>query len=187
MVNRPVLLLHMALLAAAGAAPATAASQGASKADFLMEKYPVESLALGEQGTASFAVDLDVDARIDSCAVTGSSGYARLDAATCELIIAHAHFPPAQTPDGKKVATTRTGQVIWKLPEAYARNASLAPPPKRATAAELEAIKLFCRRTPVLNSMVKEKTHCLTSNEWERSRRYAEQDTQGFINPYHTE
>lgn len=187
MVSRPVFSAYAAFLVAGGSTAAVAASEPSSKADFLNDRYPAKSLALGEQGTVHFAVDLDVEARIDSCAVTGSSGYSRLDRATCDLIIAHARFPAAKTEDGKKVATTRTGQVIWKLPEAYARNAALAPPPQTFTVAELEAIKLFCRRTPALNSFIKEKTHCLTHSEWARARSYAEEEAQRMINPINTE
>jgi len=137
-----------------------------SMSDIMRANYPQESLARGEQGTVQFAVDLDADARIESCVVTKSSGYARLDSATCDLIVLHANFAPAEAEGGKRVATTRTGHVAWKLPPAYLANASRAPAPVQISAAELEKNRLFCRRMKAAGSFIKTKTHCLTRGEW---------------------
>src|SRR5690349_10279574 len=71
------------LVAAFAASPGTAATP----AEVMQSNYPRESLALGEQGAVNFSVELDEHARIESCVVTKSSGYARLDAATCDLIV----------------------------------------------------------------------------------------------------
>ena len=163
MTLRTFVALPAALISTALAiAPATAASMS----EIVQANYPQESLARGEQGTVHFAVDLDEDARIESCVVTRSSGYARLDAATCDLIVLHASFAPAATEDGKRVATTRTGRIAWNLPQPVLTRASLAPAPVEISAAELEKGRLICRRSQVAGSLIKSKAHCLTRSEW---------------------
>ena len=144
----------------------TSPAAAASMSEIMRASYPKESLARGEQGTVSFAVDLDEDARIESCVVTNSSGYARLDSATCDLIVLHANFAPAVAETGNRVATTRTGRISWRLPSAYLSNASLAPAPTQISADELEKGRLYCRRTQAAGSLVRLKTHCLTKDEW---------------------
>ena len=160
---------------------ATQASAEPAMSDIMRANYPPESLARGEHGAVQFAVDLDEDARIESCVVTRSSGYARLDAATCDLIVLHAKFAPAQTEDGKRVATTRTGRITWKLPTAYLANASLAPAPEQISAADLEANRLYCRRMQAAGSLIKAKRHCLTKSEWVTAETTMREEMEQFI------
>ena len=160
-------------------------SAASSMTEIMRSSYPQESLALGEQGTVEFAIDLDDKARIDSCLVTRSSGYARLDAATCDMLVLHAQFAPAQTEDGNAVATTRTGRVNWKLPAEYSQNAARAPRPASFTKAQLDAKRLICKRATATGSMLKTKAHCLTWVEWNEADAIAKEQVKKFINPTH--
>ena len=148
----------------------------------IAKNYPTESLARGEQGIASFAVELDSDANIDTCVITKSSGFPRLDAATCDLIVVHAQFAPAES-NGKRVATVRQGQIVWKLPEAYRENAKLAPQPKVVSAKELQAQKLICEKQKSTGSVVRSTTYCLTQNEWVAVRHDARLQVLRMLNP----
>ena len=156
--------------------------EASSTSSWIAKTYPKESLAQGEQGVVSFAVELNADAKIDSCVVTKSSGYRRLDRATCDLIVTHAQFAPAESA-GKRVATIRTGQVNWRLPSEYRQNARLAPPPAPLTAAELEADRLICSSSKSLGSLIKITTFCLTKAEWALARSEGQRQAEKFVNP----
>ena len=154
------------------------AANASKTASIIEENYPYEALQRGEQGVVHFSVDLNDRAEIDSCVVTKSSGYSSLDAATCDVIVKHAQFAPAEAA-GKRVATTRTGQMAWKLPEKYAANARLASKPVPQTAEELEKQRLLCQKSAKIGSIVKTVRFCLTRAEWAEGR----QLTQGSLNP----
>jgi TonB family protein len=177
MSKRQLLCLSFALVLTAGSTGAFAAGVNLS---ILRQNYPAESLALGEQGAVEFAVDLDEDARVDSCIVTRSSGYRRLDAATCDLIVEHARFARARA-DGQFVATTRTGRVVWRLPEGHRQNAARAPAPVNISKAELEAQRLYCRRALAPGSRTRLQTYCLTRDDWELARSYARRQIEEWM------
>ena len=150
------------------------AASSSKTVSIIEQNYPAESLAKGEQGLVAFAVDLDAAANIDSCVVTKSSGYPRLDAATCDVIVKHAHFSPAES-DGKRVATTRTGQMAWKLPKSYAANARFAGPPVPQTREQLEEQRLLCEKSDRVGSIVKKVVFCLTKTEWATGRKLTQE------------
>ena len=187
MVTRHALLLPIAAVMGGAITSTSAIGAASSVATFMAEKYPRQSLELGEQGTVGFTVELDADTRIDSCVVTESSGYVRLDEATCDVIVMFARFPEAKSDDGKVVATKRTGQLSWKLPEAYRHKAASAPPRQVVPAAQLEEQRLLCRRQPAMGSFLKLKTYCLTKREWTVADAELQKENERFINPYHTE
>ena len=170
----------IALADIAAGAPVTALASNTS--DWIAKTYPKESLAMGEQGLVGFAVELDADARIDTCVVTKSSGYRRLDRATCDLIVTHAHFAPAES-DGKRVATIRNGHINWRLPGEFRQNAALARPPAPITATELEADRLICTSSNAIGSLIKVTTFCLTKTEWAQARKEGQRQAEKFINP----
>ncbi len=182
MTLRKFTALSAALLSSLAATSVSAAS---TMSEVMRSSYPRESLALGEQGTVEFAIDLDEQARVDSCMVTRSSGYARLDEATCDLMVLNAKFAPAQTEDGTRVATTRTGRVTWKLPTEYSRNAARAPRPASFTRAQLQEKRLICRRSTQTGSLLKKQAHCLTSAEWTEADAIAKEQVKKFINSTH--
>jgi TonB family protein len=159
------------------ALPMSAVS-AADPSSIIEQNYPAESLSKGEQGVVEFAVDLDKDAGIDSCVVTRSSGYPLLDAATCDVIVKHAQFSPAES-GGKRVATTRAGRIAWKLPKSHAANARLASAPDFQTSEKLESQRLICQKSSRVGSLVKTVKFCLTQAEWSEGRHL----TQQSLNP----
>ena len=72
----------------------------------------------GLEGTVGFALAIGANGRVESCAVTASSGHAALDRATCDLVTKRARFEPAVSGrTGKPVAGAYRGRVQWVVPE----------------------------------------------------------------------
>ena len=168
-------------LISAGQGGWAAPSSSSPNSALMAQYYPRESLAQGEEGIVGFKIEIDRDARIESCAVTKSSGYPRLDAATCDLLVAHAHFSPAKS-DGDRVASAKVGQLVWKLPDTYRKSAA-APPPATVTTAELDAQRLVCKRSKLPGSLIRWKTYCLTRDQWGQATADAQQQGQDMISP----
>lgn len=94
------------------------------------DDYPTESLKKGEQGVVAYLLNIDEQGRITRCDITRSSGFARLDEASCRLLLRRGRFNPARDENGKPVASTYSGKVNWQIPGEYRFN---YPPPCRAT------------------------------------------------------
>lgn len=78
------------------------------------DDYPDASRRAEEQGVARVSLTITADGRVGACAVTQSSGFARLDEATCRVIQRRWRYNPA-TRDGKPVEATVTKAVRWRL------------------------------------------------------------------------
>ena len=159
-------MLQTLLLIASILAPDALAFQPSKNGEFIFSKYPPRALARGEQGAVRFRVDADKKGNVLGCKVTASSGFPRLDAETCELVVNHASFTPAIDNGGKARAATHDGLVNWRIPGATA----LAPN-KMASNAAVPA-KIICRRVEKTGSLVARSRLCLTQREWDR---YADQ------------
>jgi protein TonB len=105
------------LSAILAAAPAPAASDAArqAQANAALNVYPKESLANGEQGTVSYHVKIDSRGRATDCEITGSSGYERLDLATCAMLMDRAEFTPSRDERGHATRSTYDGKVVWRI------------------------------------------------------------------------
>jgi protein TonB len=68
-------------------------------------------------GTARFRLQIGTGGRVENCTITGSSGYAELDKATCDLVTRRARFDPAKDGSGAKVSGSYSSSVRWQLPE----------------------------------------------------------------------
>lgn len=79
--------------------------------------YPGVSLRRGEEGSASYSVSVGTDGKVKDCRVTRSTGFARLDEATCRFVTRRAKFNPAKDSRGATVSGTYSGQVTWRIPE----------------------------------------------------------------------
>lgn len=78
--------------------------------------YPSDAIRREEQGTTRFRLAVGPDGRVSDCAVTGSSGSAALDMATCRLMKSRARFSPARDSSGNAVADVVTNAISWRLP-----------------------------------------------------------------------
>lgn len=79
------------------------------------DDYPLESVRLGEQGGVRFIVDVTTDGYAINCRVTSSSGFERLDAATCPMVVKRARFTPYSLQEGETALQTYTSVVHWEL------------------------------------------------------------------------
>lgn len=68
-------------------------------------------------GTARFRLEIAADGRVTDCAITGSTGHAALDTATCRLLEQRARFEPARNAKGDAVAGSFANAVRWELPD----------------------------------------------------------------------
>lgn len=68
-------------------------------------------------GTARFRLEIAADGRVTQCAITGSTGHAALDTATCRLLEQRARFEPARNAKGDAVPGSFANAVRWELPD----------------------------------------------------------------------
>jgi TonB family protein len=110
-------LASFAFLSAILAAPVPATSDAArqAEANAALNLYPKESLDHGEQGTVSYHVKIDSRGRATDCEITGSSGYERLDLATCAMLMERAQFTPGRDERGHASRSTYDGKVVWRI------------------------------------------------------------------------
>ena len=105
----------VSVLLAAMAAGATAAAADTpdrqAEANAAFTQYPKSSLANNEQGTVHYRVKIDGRGVPKQCEVTQSSGFARLDQATCELLMSRARF--SRTREGRR--SVYDGKVVWRI------------------------------------------------------------------------
>ena len=80
------------------------------------EDYPIESLRNREQGDVHFVLDVDAAGTVTACRIERSSGYSRLDEASCSMLMRRARFTPAVDDDGKPVASSYRNVVRWRIP-----------------------------------------------------------------------
>jgi TonB family protein len=157
---------------AIAAKPATVDERAASNAAVVARYYPKSALGRGEEGDVLFRIGLNKLGEVESCTVTGSSGYADLDTATCDLMVEHAVFGILRDTEGWKVATVNDGQVSWRLPPGAPR--PMVPPPHTGTAGSQ---KIACRREVRNDSFIIGKKICLTEREWQQQYELARRQT----------
>jgi protein TonB len=87
------------------------------------EDYPAASLRAGEQGEVKLEITVATDGRVGGCAVLRSSGFARLDRTTCQLLARRARFWPALAADGTPVVGVLLHKARWTLPPEWSSRA----------------------------------------------------------------
>jgi len=97
--------------AVAPPSPATPKGRGNTFSD---DDFPDASRRAEEQGVTRVSYVVGADGKVSSCTVTQSSGFPRLDDATCKIIMRRFRFNPA-TRDGQPVPETKTQPVRWQL------------------------------------------------------------------------
>jgi TonB family protein len=107
-------LLSVALATALAPAAASDPARQA-EANAALNVYPKESLANGEQGTVFYHVRIDARGHPTDCEVTQSSGYDRLDMATCSMLMDRAQFTPGRDGRGHATRSTFDGKVVWRI------------------------------------------------------------------------
>lgn len=79
--------------------------------------YPARDLREGNQGVTGFMLTVGADGRVQSCAVTASSGFPGLDKATCDNVSRRARFEPATDGSGNRTAGTYSSRIRWQIPQ----------------------------------------------------------------------
>jgi len=161
----------------AGAAPKRTPVQQKQLSEVVFENYPAQSLLAGEQGPVYFLVWLDDKAHPTKCQVTHGSGFPRLDAATCDLIVQHATFKSTLGPDGRATKSMHEGVVNWRIP------GTPQPPINPIPLAKADAPEpQICKRRVKVGTLAGFERTCMTRQQWEvaakESRDYWE-DLQG--------
>jgi len=177
--GRMGLLAPVGALLLMGFAPEKVQEQAyreAGNGEIVFKSYPPASLRAGEHGTVGFEVALFKDGRLRSCAVTKSSGFTRLDDATCDMIVRYAQFNSAEA--RLNARGMLNGQVRWELPAGLVK---AVPPPatvqqKISLAAKDEG--LFCRRTLKVGSLQRSTKLCLTRSDWAKAEEIARKQTE---------
>jgi protein TonB len=100
----------LAAMAAGSAAAAADSPNRQAEANAAFTEYPKASLDNNEQGTVHYRVKIDRKGIPSQCEVTQSSGYERLDLATCDLLMSRARFTPTQ---GRR--SVYDGRVVWRI------------------------------------------------------------------------
>lgn len=77
--------------------------------------YPIEALRNSEEGEVRALLLVGPDGRVERCGVEASSGFGSLDTQTCNLLIAHAQFRPAEDRRGRPVEALYHQKIVWKL------------------------------------------------------------------------
>lgn len=81
------------------------------------DDYPDASRRAEEAGVTRITITVAPDGRVSQCAVTQSSGFPRLDEATCRVVQRRWRYNPG-TRDGKPVDATVNKAVRWRLEDA---------------------------------------------------------------------
>lgn len=100
-----------ASFAVRGAAPKGSPGSWVSDRD-----YPSAAIREEREGLTRFRLTIGTDGRVTGCEITGSSGSADLDAATCTKVSSRAHFVPAMGTDGLPMTGNYSGSIRWVLP-----------------------------------------------------------------------
>jgi protein TonB len=79
--------------------------------------YPARDLREGNQGVTGFLLTIGADGRVQSCAITRSSGFAGLDKATCDNVSRRARFDAATDGAGNRTAGSYKGTISWRIPQ----------------------------------------------------------------------
>ncbi len=78
--------------------------------------YPAEARKAEQTGNVTASLTVAPTGRVSGCAITLSSGFSQLDAASCRLLSARGQFTPATDEAGNPTAGIWVQRVRWALP-----------------------------------------------------------------------
>jgi TonB family protein len=79
--------------------------------------YPSGAMRRKEEGPVAFSLLIAPDGRVARCTITETSRFPDLDAQTCALMTARAHFKPARDENGAAAYGYYKGGLYWRLPD----------------------------------------------------------------------
>ncbi len=78
------------------------------------DDYPPASLRAEEEGRTVITISISAQGKVDTCAVTTSSGFPKLDEKTCQIAQRRFRFKPALQ-NGTPVASTKVLPIRWQI------------------------------------------------------------------------
>jgi len=115
----PSLLLALVLLQATGEAKAPAATPPTPKEPpgrwVTNDDYPPNAAENGLYGTVHFTLVIDANGKPESCHITWTSGFAKLDQYSCAIFLKRAKFDPARDGNGQPMRATYSNKFMWDL------------------------------------------------------------------------
>jgi TonB family protein len=94
---------------------------------YLNREYPAFARALRQGGEVTVAVDVSDMGRARACTVTQSSGFAALDAQSCNIAKKWTNYMPANDEAGKPISGQAKHQFFWIAPKVYDANGHPLP------------------------------------------------------------
>lgn len=79
--------------------------------------YPASSVREAEHGTTWMRIRIRPDGAIGECRTIISSGFERLDKATCAIVMKRGRYKPAIGADGKPAESLVVSSIRWSLPD----------------------------------------------------------------------
>lgn len=79
------------------------------------DDYPSASQRAGEEGVVTVTLNINAQGRVDSCAVSATSGFPRLDEKTCQISRRFRGKPALQ--NGTPVASQKVQRIRWQIPK----------------------------------------------------------------------
>lgn len=108
--------VHAAFAKIPASVPVTATPVG-SPGDWIGSgDYPATALRFDMTGITVFKLVVDPAGKPTRCDIVESSGFDTLDTATCQRLIANAHFSPARDRAGKPIEGSYSNRVRWVMP-----------------------------------------------------------------------
>lgn len=98
----------------APAGPTSKATANARVFEVSEDDYPPSSLRAEEEGVTQVRVAIGVNGRVESCEVTATSNFPKLDERTCKIAQSRWRFKPALQ-NGTPVADTITKRIRWQI------------------------------------------------------------------------
>lgn len=80
------------------------------------DDYPTESIVNNEFGIVAFKLHVDTAGKPVRCNIMVTSGFRRLDEATCAFMGTRAKFKPARNENGVPIPATYTKEFSWLIP-----------------------------------------------------------------------
>jgi protein TonB len=87
---------------------------GTAASLFSKDDYPAAAAGTGAHGTVVARLTIGTAGRVVGCSILQSSGYAVLDAATCNILRRRAHYGPGIDRRGQPVVSTVDESIIWR-------------------------------------------------------------------------
>jgi protein TonB len=89
-------------------------ARGTAASLFSVDDYPAQARGTGAHGKVDARLTIDTSGRVAGCSILHSSGYAVLDAATCQVLRRRARYGPAIDSHGKPVVGTVDEEIVWR-------------------------------------------------------------------------